>query len=428
MTGPLLSAFFQTAMSCPICGELCRCAEPRSYVSRDVSLAEVDAYDPSEEQFASSVGGYQADVDQGLASGSLAAAQERYSSIRPQQDLPSSTMSSSSPEPEAWREEVASCLQSYKARRRRSLGDESLSFNFESTTGNHVFLKPEPVAASYQEPEPVATYYGSPYATAHAFEEFTSDSEVDDLMDQPTTEPQSSFVDFQPPNFEESVEKHDLRESQAKHATVPETAKLLLFPRPPVTQEFRLDELAETLFETPRIVEAPETVVEAVAVPLADITLHPEQEEDRCVPYIEPVTELLVEVAPVGQRVFAEMLDTALVAVATGIFGLILIRMNAVAQDKHALYGLLALIPATFWAIYKYLFLVHGGITPGMKMAQLRLVHFDGGLPQKAPRRYRALAMLVSIFPLGLGLWWSFVDPDTLCWHDRISRTYMTAR
>jgi uncharacterized RDD family membrane protein YckC len=423
---PLLSAFFQSAMSCSICGEHCRCAEPRAYVSRSVTLAEVDAYDPSEEQFASSVmtGVASQDDEQILASGTLASARERYSSIHasePQSGLPLPTFPMEYPVSQKqvvydeWRNEVTSRLQNYKARRRGQGDEQSMSFNFESTAGNHVFLQPEPdpMATAYSEPEPAPNYYAAhAYATEPVFEESPTHS-----MDQPTSEAQSSFVDFP--------------EVEASPAPAQETAKLIFFPKPPMPQEMRTDELADPVFETPRILDAPEEVQdEAVAIPLADITLHPEQEEDHCVPYIEPLTELPVSVAPVAQRVFAEMLDTLLVLLATSMFALIVAKLNPafLTQEKHALLGMLVLVPAIFWAIYKYMFLVHGGLTLGMKMAQLRLVYFDGNTPAVAPRRYRALSMLVSIFPMGLGLLWSFVDPDTLCWHDRISRTYMTAQ
>jgi uncharacterized RDD family membrane protein YckC len=411
-------------MSCPICGELCRCAESRTYVSRSITLADVDAYDPSEEQFASSVmTGVDSGDEQELASGTLASARERYGSMhapepQPGLPLPAHFMETSVSQNQAiqneWRDEVASRVQSYKARRRRIVGDETMSFNFESTAGNHVFLQPEPdpMAVAYSEPEPTPIYYAAhSYATEPVFEEDTTHS-----MDQPT-EVQGRFLDF--------------AESEPKLASAPETAKLIFFPKPPMPQGIRTDELADPVFETPRILDAPEEGQdEAVAIPLADITLHPEQEEDYCVPYIEPVMELPVSVAPVARRVFAEMLDTLLVLLASGIFGLIVAKLNpaSLTQEKHALLGMLVLIPAMFWGIYKYMFLVHGGTTLGMQMAQLRLIYFDGEKPSITPRRFRALSMLISIFPLGLGLLWSFVDPDTLCWHDRISRTYMTAR
>ncbi len=191
---------------------------------RSVTLAEVDAYDPSEEQFASSVmtGVASQDDEQLLASGTLASARERYSSIHasePQSGLPLPTFSMDSPLSQKqavydeWRNEVTSRLQNYKARRRSQGGEESMSFNFESTAGNHVFLQPEPdpAAVAYAEPEPTPNYYAAhAYATEPLFEESPTQS-----MDQPTSEPQGSFVDFSEP--------------EPKTTQVPETAKLIFF-------------------------------------------------------------------------------------------------------------------------------------------------------------------------------------------------------
>ena len=264
-------------MSCPICGEHCRCAEPRTYASRNVSLVDVDAYDPSEEQFASSVmtGVASQDEEQIIASGTLASARERYGSIAqaPQSDLPLLTSLMDSPVSQKqvvydeWRNEVTSRVESYKARRRRSLGDETMTFNFESTAGNHVFLQaePDPMAFACVDPEPAPNYYTAhAYATEPVFEE-----SADQFMDQPSSEVQGSFVDFSEP--------------ESKPLPVPEIAKLIFFPKPPMQQEMRVDELADPVFETPRILDAPEDVEnEGFTVPLADITLHPEQEEDPC--------------------------------------------------------------------------------------------------------------------------------------------------
>jgi uncharacterized RDD family membrane protein YckC len=425
---PLLSAFFQSAMSCPICGEHCRCAEPRAYERQTITLADADEYEDTEQQFASSVAGLdrhdEEDEEQELATGSLAAARERYASLTPmtehQPDLLSSQNISTeySKDPEAWRDEVASRLQSYKARRRRSMGESSMSFNFESTAGNHVFLRPEnePDAeqvVAHQEAEPAASYYNHS-ATAPAYEPPTYESQTE-TMDEPTPQTQASFEEFIP--------------AVMKPLPVFETAKLIVFPRPPMMQDAPRNQLADPVFDKPRIVEAPEAV-ETVAVPLADITLQPQIPDDLCTPYIDQSPELPVIVAPIAQRVFAEILDTLLVLVAVGVFATILAKLNpeVMLTDKRTTLGLLLVVPAAFWSIYKYLFLVYTGLTPGMQMAHLRLVNFDGVHPHTNPRRYRAVSMLVSIFPLGLGLLWSFVDPDTLCWHDRISRTYMTSR
>jgi uncharacterized RDD family membrane protein YckC len=405
-------------MSCPICGDDCRCAEPRSLAGRETELAEIDDYDPTEEQFASSLAGREMTQVQELASGTLMSARQRYAAVLPDVavEAGSDLLLTSPANPDAWRDEVSSRIQNYKARRRRSLGDESLSFNFESTTGNHVFLRPErePEPEPMVAQEPTAAYCA--HATAPAFEDGPVQAE------ERRTGVPAPHMSAEP----EMDVLHESAQAEIPALQQPETAKLILFPKPPMMLDAPVDQLAEPVFDVPRIVEAREA--EAVTVPLADITLQPEVTDD-CVPFIEPLLELPVPVAPVAQRVFGEIVDVLMVLFATGIFAIIVAKIGGdiVLTDKHTIAGLLILVPGTFWAVYKYLFLVHGGQTIGMRMTRLKLVDFEGSMPTRAPRRYRAMAMMMSAFPLGLGLLWSFVDTESLCWHDRISRTYLTA-
>jgi hypothetical protein len=55
------------------------------------------------------------------------------------------------------------------------------------------------------------------------------------------------------------------------------------------------------------------------------------------------------------------------------------------------------------------------------------LITFDGGPARRQARRGRSVAMALSTLSLGLGLVWALLDEDTLCWHDRITRTYVVA-
>jgi uncharacterized RDD family membrane protein YckC len=373
-------------------------------------LADVDVFEDTEEQFASSVAGMDEyedeEQEQELSSGTLAAARERYAQLSP-----ASMVSEPMDQPESWRDEVANRLQNYKARRKRSLGDESLSFNFESTAANHVFLRPEvsPEADIEPEAEIPPSYYAHNLATAPAFDGPVDESES---MDHISHETQGSF-----PQFETQAE-------EPKPA--PETAKLILFPRASIPQEPPRNELADPVFDKPRIVEAADTM-QTIAVPLADITLRPDDEDEFYIPYIENEQELPVTVALRAQRMFGELVDVLLVVVATGLFATVVSKIDPtlLGQDRKTTFALAVLIPAIFWWVYKYLFLVYHGATIGMQLARMQLVDLDGNYPTQGRRRSRALAMLVSIFPLGLGLMWSFVDQDQLCWHDRISRTYL---
>ena len=80
------------------------------------------------------------------------------------------------------------------------------------------------------------------------------------------------------------------------------------------------------------------------------------------------------------------------------------------------------------WAAYQYLLLMYAGTTAGMRVAKVRLSTFKGAAPNRRHRRSRVIGLYFSTASLMMGLLWSLVDVDALCWHDRISHTYLTRR
>jgi hypothetical protein len=60
-----------------------------------------------------------------------------------------------------------------------------------------------------------------------------------------------------------------------------------------------------------------------------------------------------------------------------------------------------------------------------MRYASVSLCTFDGQIPSRDQLRSRLGALLLSVAPLGLGAAWAIFDEDRLCWHDRLSRTYL---
>jgi len=75
--------------------------------------------------------------------------------------------------------------------------------------------------------------------------------------------------------------------------------------------------------------------------------------------------------------------------------------------------------------LYQALFLTLSRATPGMKYAGLELCTLDGKWPSARQRWMRAAASIVSLFALGLGVVSAIFAEHSLCWHDRISGTYM---
>ena len=90
--------------------------------------------------------------------------------------------------------------------------------------------------------------------------------------------------------------------------------------------------------------------------------------------------------------------------------------------------ALAAGLSGVFWAAYQYLLLVYSGSTPGLRLVQLELARFDGSPALRRLRRWRVLASFLSAFSLGMGYAWVFLDEDALCWHDRITHTYLAPK
>src|SRR5581483_1292577 len=343
-------------MACPLCGEHCRCSyvAPLGTSGRGTSFAQhthddpaesaafidPECYEPTEEQFAASVAGIQAEA--GRTSATHVAARSSETNIMNDWHSGAPPGQTGLALDSDWRQQVALRVESYRVRRKRPPRpprERSLRF----------------VPAREREPEP----------------------------------------------------------------RLPET-KIIEFPRSAFCPTI-CEELAEPVLDKPRILDVPEEVPVAPSA-LADISLEPAVDSE---PTRDFALELPLQAAPMARRAAAGTLDAALVLLGAGLFlGVAMKSSVEIPHTKTAVAALLAM-PCIFWAVYQYLFLVHAGTTPGLQAARLRLVSFDGERVTRFNRRWRALGMLLSCFPLGLGLAWAFFDEDALCWHDRISRTYV---
>lgn len=287
----------------------------------------------------------------------------------------------------AWRGEVAARVHNYRARRRpREPRYPSLQLKFD----------------------PPQSAWASPSATSPSAVSIAS-GQLAIATEQPFDIPKEAQST--------SVETDDaLRGSNA----VEGGARILEFPRSAAAPAPVLDELAEPVMDRPRILEVPDLVLPPPA--LGGILIEPVEEPAK---ERRPGFELPLQGAPMSRRLLAGAIDSLLVITAFAIFAYIFWKVTSIVPALSQAAGVSVCLIALFWAAYQYLLLVQTGTTAGLKLARLRLSRFDGAAVPRRIRRWRVLASILSGLSLALGYAWCFMDEDQLCWHDRITRTYM---
>ncbi len=203
--------------------------------------------------------------------------------------------------------------------------------------------------------------------------------------------------------------------------------KVIEFPRSAAIPVFHTSDLADPVFDRarPRIVEAPEILPSPPA--LGGMLIEPADREgsDKLLG-----AESLSSSASIGRRALAALVDGAILATALASFAAIFFRLNPVREALpqftwKPLAAAFVAVAFALWAGYEFLFVVYTGSTPGLRVVRLRLAAFDGSPVNGRLRRWRVLASLLSVASLGLGYLWCLLDQDGLCWHDRITRTYV---
>jgi uncharacterized RDD family membrane protein YckC len=307
----------------------------------------------------------------------------------------------------AWRDELTAKLSNYRARRKpRPPRYPSLGLRFEPESSSSV--------PANSEPSPVA-----------AFETVSHQALALDGMTELT------------PHAESECEAPSQAAASATALTSPvpanprsnHGARIIEFPRSP---EFvRSDpapvmlsnELAGPVMSPPRILEAPDVVPPLPA--LGGITIEAAEPTDA---HRRLGIDVPLQTAPLGRRMAAAAIDGLIILLATALFGLIFWKVTAMRPPLSQLLGLAVAMPCFLWAAYQYLLLVYAATTPGLRLAGLELAQFDGTPANRRLRRWRVLASYLGAVSLGMGYVWVFLDEDALCWHDRITHTYLAPR
>ena len=370
-------------MPCPLCGDICRCssdshsaASPR-WLADDVAednalLASAPAHDVPEPPGA--------EVPD-LSPSAKASAPDSEDGNQP------------SPEDSAaWREEVAARLNRYQSRRKpRPPRYPSLQLHFEEDFRTAPDISVEPST----------------------------------LPDRMPSSNQALALDTFAESASHAVETAASAPLTTAPAAAPVTGKLIEFPRSWTPPPPRFDELAEPVIDRgrPRILEAPEVIPPPPA--LGGITI---ETVERTETEKRPGIDIPLESAPLARRIFSAAVDGVIIAAACTLFAFIFWKVTAIRPPRLEIVGLAAGLSGLFWAVYQYLLLVYSGTTPGLRLARLELARFDGSPASRRLRRWRVLASFLSAASLGMGYAWVFLDEDSLCWHDRITHTYLAPK
>ena len=422
-------------MTCSLCGDVCRCvpdgrqaagsiqAHLESDAERESSRlhAEARLIDPeaakaSKQEFAvglemngeSSRPG--SAVDRGGAGGNLAGEQS-YEFVPEQAQetaVPSEPVHTpvqpdllSEASGQSWRTEVSERLHRYRARRRpRGPRYPSLRLKFET---------PE---ATWSAPARSSELPASPQCAPSSAAPAVANRQTLALdRVEIATQPDLNAPDSIPAQAAPERVEPQLGET---------TAKIIEFPRSMYAAPVPLHELADPVIDRPRIMEAPEVLPPPPA--LGGITI----EEARV---REPERRLGIDMplrsAPLEQRLLAVAIDAAIVALAGVGFGTIFYRIAGVRPPLTQIVALGGGLMGALWAAYQYLLIVYSGTTPGLQAMKLQLQRFDGSFPSRRLRRWRALGSMLAGISLGMGYAWQFLDEDNLCWHERVTKTYL---
>ncbi len=139
----------------------------------------------------------------------------------------------------------------------------------------------------------------------------------------------------------------------------------------------------------------------------------------------EPAAGVAVQPASMNRRILAAVMDFSLIASAFVAAALLAAVNVKTLPSIRAMETGSALALALTGAFYLALFFILAKATPGMKYAQLEICTLDGKRPTRAQRCVRLGAMVLSILPAGLGVALAVFDEQNLCWHDRLSGTYL---
>ena len=370
-------------MPCSICGDICECAA-------EAGLTAPPRLGPdSDVRFATT----------SRASLSTQTNSNSNPAIKFDADSPGKGGESNSDDSSTWRREVAARLNRYQSRRKpRAPRYPSLRLRFEgedATRGTATSVSQMPASNHALALQEFSSTESASLAAARSYS-----------ADEPAEGPSVLA-----------------RNASLTPAPTTATAKIIEFPRSWTPPPPRPDELADPVVDRPRILDVPDVIPSPPA--LGGITIEPAQQ-----PELEkrPGIDFPLRTAAIERRVLSAIIDGLVIASAGGVFAFIFWKLTGICPPPVTIVAAAAGLGFLLWTVYQYILVVYAGTTPGLRLAGLELLRFDEARPSRRLRRWRVLASFLSSVSLCMGYLWVFLDEDSLCWHDRITRTYLAPR
>ena len=317
-----------------------------------------------------------------------------------------------------WRRQVSAQVRAHNARKRRRLDPEAPLLDFDAAP-----VEPE---SKIEAPKPRTSWWNqdtestlAPNSATEAVPEPVISTPAE-LKHSPAAslsyEPSYEPLEYAP----EPEIDFDERPPLAPFPRINGRVKNVIeFPRGHYQHQ-----LAEPVGDQLRIFEADEELPLPLPNPLREIEIAPEEP----VHVLTEELEIPLHTASIEQRVYASAVDGAIMIAAIAVFGVASQFFATSLPMTKPLIASAAICIVLLLGIYYFLALSFSLSTPGMQASGLQLRTFDGQAPSRARLRCRAVATVLSFAAVGMGFAWALIDEDRLCWHDRITHTYLAPK
>ena len=133
--------------------------------------------------------------------------------------------------------------------------------------------------------------------------------------------------------------------------------------------------------------------------------------------------DLNVTYAGLGRRAIAKLIDLTIVFISLLILEMIVFKFNYANNDFNTYRFFIFIIT---WIFYNSVFEASVyQATIGKMILKLKVVGMYGKRISVLRSFFRCVTTIISILPIGVGIWYITTDPKKRAWHDLIVGTYV---